>query len=371
MNSNDGETVSQIFRDAQDALLNMFRWSAERKNGEAVNETAERILRSQQQAVRMMTAMTGAWAEMAKGGFSGPDGVRTFMERMQKDMPPMGGAVPNAEMLEQSARMWRQGGERFVSMMTPVWQSFVSALDPAAWPESIKSTMPTDFLSSPGFGLSREYQAKVGKTFEAWLDYQKRDVEYRTLLGKAWTDAFGATMQKMSAKTAAGDPPKTARETLELWIDVADETFIGLFKTAEFSKTQSGLVNALMQFKKHRRALMEDALVASDLPTRREVDEAHRMIYTLRKELKAVKKALASSEAQKAVSAKEAASAITKLRSELDAMNKARAATDAHNAALANENMAATAALRTELDVVKRQLQAASVLREKEASHGQ
>ena len=289
MNTNDGESLGELFRAAQDALFGAFRWGADGSGAGQADGTAERILKSQEHAIRLMTAMTGVWAEMAKQGVAGPEGVRAFMEKLQKNMPTMGGALPNAEALDQMAEMWKAGGQRFFEAMMPA-APFTNGGGAGAG-DNPWSTL----MSTPGFGLSRQYQAKLGKTFAAWLDYQRRDLDYRMLLSRTWMKAFSLVMEKMAAKASEGESPKTARAALELWIDVADATFTDVFKTEAFSRAQSALVNASMALKKHRRALIEDMLIANDMPTRREVDEAHRMVYALRKELKAIKRQLKAS----------------------------------------------------------------------------
>ncbi len=292
MSNSNTDSAQDLFRSAQDALLGVFRWGTERSSEAAAQGVADRILKSQEQAIQMMSAMSGLWAEMAKAQVAGPEGVRAYMEKFQREVPLMGSALPSADALQKAAEMWRESGKRFVEAMMPMSQSFgLGSAIGEGMPDGFRE-MFGGFAKSPGFGLTREYQAKLGQAFDAWLEYQERDVEYRKLLSKAWTDSFAAVMQAMADRATKGEAPKTPREMMQLWIDVADDTFIALFRTDAFSRTQSGLMNAMMKLRKTRRKIMEDALIASDLPTRSQLDEAHRMIYQLRKELKAVKREL-------------------------------------------------------------------------------
>ena len=234
-----------------------------------------------------MTAMTVLWTELAKSGAVGAEGVRAFMEKRMKDIPTFGGEM-NEETLQRLASMWAGATPDFAKFMGPMMQGWTSS-------SSGQGTPPWgELLSSPGFGLTRQYQTKVNKAFGAWMKYQQFDLDYRRLLSGAWTKSFTLVMESMAKQAAENPSAQTPRAFLEAWIRVADEVFVDLFRTEKFSKTQSSMVNALMELKRHRRALMEDVLVANDLPTRREVDEAHRMIYTLRKELKQVKRELAA-----------------------------------------------------------------------------
>lgn len=52
-------------------------------------------------------------------------------------------------------------------------------------------------------------------------------------------------------------------------------------------------MNAALIYRQRQQQLMEVFLKLNDLPTRSEVDEIHRSIYELRKEMKTLKKAFA------------------------------------------------------------------------------
>lgn len=290
MSNNEREPASRVFRAAQDALLSVFKWGSERASGGGTTDASERISGSQDLAVQMMSAMTQVWLEMAKEGVKGPEGVRKFMERFGKEMPPMGGAMPSPEAMKQLMELWRQGANQFSN----VWGApgAGSAFE-GGLPSSVRQAF-TDFATSPGFGLSREYQARLNHALASWMDYQQRDTEYRALLSKAWMEAFTAVMETFASQAAEGQRPRSAREAMQAWIERADEVFIRLFRTPDFSRAQSELMNATMRLRADRRGLMEDVLRANDVPTKSDLDEAHRLIYLLRKELKGVKRELAA-----------------------------------------------------------------------------
>ena len=233
----DQEAVStrRVLNVAQDAALGFLRWTTDR------TKEPRRVWQGQAQVVKTMASMISVWPEVASHNFARS-------------------ATIAAKLAQED----------------PLTASFRKRL--AGW------------AVSPGFGLRREYQAKFGRALNAWIEYQQADVAYRRVMSHAWAQSVATVMQTYADKAKAGDPPKTAKEAFSLWIDVADRTFIEIFRTDEYSRAQASLLNASMAFRSIRRELVDDALASSDLPTRRELDEAHRMIYTLRKELKAVKR---------------------------------------------------------------------------------
>ena len=82
----------------------------------------------------------------------------------------------------------------------------------------------------------------------------------------------------------------TMRDLLQLWGRVADRVFVETFHTDEYIQLQGHFLNAAMKFRIQQREIAEVFQKTADLPTRREVDEAHRNIYEVRKELRQLKR---------------------------------------------------------------------------------
>ena len=97
----------------------------------------------------------------------------------------------------------------------------------------------------------------------------------------------------MADRAEQGEMIGSVRDLLLLWGQVADRVFIDTFRTDEFIQIQGQFLQAAMTYRIQQREIAEASLSLYDLPTRSEVDEAHRNIYELRKEVKALKKALA------------------------------------------------------------------------------
>ena len=78
-----------------------------------------------------------------------------------------------------------------------------------------------------------------------------------------------------------------------LWTRGAERIFLDAFRTERYTLAQGKLLNSTMQYRMAQGRVLEEYLEMFGLPTRSEIDEAHRRIYELRKEVKALKKQMA------------------------------------------------------------------------------
>lgn len=152
-------------------------------------------------------------------------------------------------------------------------------------------------MVSPSLGYSREFNEKLGRSFQIWVDYRRVDFEYQSLLTDTWINAFESLLQKLVTMAQKNEAVTSLRQLLNLWIETADAEFIELFHTEDYAKVQAQLLNHAMAAKRQQRELVEIGLRTNDLPTRTELEDAHRSIYELRKEVRGLRKELAITQA--------------------------------------------------------------------------
>jgi class III poly(R)-hydroxyalkanoic acid synthase PhaE subunit len=105
-------------------------------------------------------------------------------------------------------------------------------------------------------------------------------------------DAFAAFMQKLLEMAKRGEPIESQQKLLSLWVEVADAEFLKLFHSEHYAAVQSRYVNSSMALRRQQRELIEVLLRMNDMPTQSALDEAHHNIFLLRKEVKALQKAV-------------------------------------------------------------------------------
>jgi class III poly(R)-hydroxyalkanoic acid synthase PhaE subunit len=149
-------------------------------------------------------------------------------------------------------------------------------------------------VTSPNLGPTRELNEKLLYSFDAWFDWQMATLEYQSILSETWQQAMEHFMGQLVALAEKGESITSIRDLTTLWTRGAEEVFTNAFRTEKYVLAQGRMLNAAMQYRIQQRAILEVWLKAYDLPTRAELDEAHRRIYELRKEVKGLKRELAA-----------------------------------------------------------------------------
>ena len=150
-------------------------------------------------------------------------------------------------------------------------------------------------LQAPGLGYTREIEEKIRHEFAAWLEMHHASYRYQMVMADTWVKAFELLMTELMEQGAQEIPESMGlREFLNKWSGTADKIFKSAFASEEYIAVQSQLVNTMMEYRNRRRAIIDMMLEFYDMPTRSEVDEAHRRIYELRKAVKALKKEMAT-----------------------------------------------------------------------------
>jgi t-SNARE complex subunit (syntaxin) len=79
---------------------------------------------------------------------------------------------------------------------------------------------------------------------------------------------------------------------MKLWFTSADGTLMHVFNSPEFLAIQDEMTTANNEYRIRQRAVLEDIYQALDIPTRSEIDDAYKIIHDLKREVRALKKAL-------------------------------------------------------------------------------
>jgi class III poly(R)-hydroxyalkanoic acid synthase PhaE subunit len=154
-------------------------------------------------------------------------------------------------------------------------------------------------LQSPSLGYTREFNNKLFKSFDAWINFSKASVDYQLVLLNVWLKASDELMRELASSEQKGEMVQNWQQFLQVWSSVFDRVFAQTFRSEDALEIQGKFLNSAMTYRLHQQQLMEVFLKMNDLPSRSEVDEIHRSIYELRKEIKSLKKSLAQSQTKK------------------------------------------------------------------------
>ncbi|MGI0485162.1 class III poly(R)-hydroxyalkanoic acid synthase subunit PhaE [Pantanalinema rosaneae CENA516] len=153
-------------------------------------------------------------------------------------------------------------------------------------------------MRSPLLGPSREFNGKLLRAFDAWAIFYRNSIDYQTVLTDIQMRSFEALIQQLATLAENGEPVKDWRQFQQIWGRVADEVYEQAFCAEDNLKIRGRFLNSLNTYRIYQQDLMELWMKLMNLPSRGEVDEVHKNIYELRKEVRALKASLAKYEAQ-------------------------------------------------------------------------
>ncbi|MDR7193083.1 class III poly(R)-hydroxyalkanoic acid synthase subunit PhaE [Luteimonas terrae] len=241
------------------------------------------------------------WFKGAQAPDAGTDALRQFqsmagpwLEQMQRVAAGFVGREASPEAISAA---WREAmggnpvGKMFGGLQGPGiegWETWLQRLKSwldAAGASQAMGNGGRDAFALPTFGLTREHQERWQHLGRAFAEYQRSQQDYQTLLMQASTAAFGIFERKLAARDPA-TPIETARALFDLWIDAAEEAYAEVALSPAFRKAYADMVGGQMRLRQAVQREVEQACRVLDLPTRTELDGAHRKIADLERALR-------------------------------------------------------------------------------------
>lgn len=231
-------------------------------------------------AVERFNALARGWfgqMQQVAAQFAGQDGSAAEVARAWKQAMGAAGENPFPEMFRAMRGQGQQGLEQWIEDASPY-------LD--AWRRESGS-----WLGMPAFGFAREHQERWQKLAQAQLEYQERNSAYNALMMKAAQRAYELFEDRLSRHDEPGKQVASARALFDLWIDAAEEAYAEIALSPEFRQVYGELVNAQMRLRNGVQKEVEQLNAMFGMPTRTEVDSAHRKIAQLERELSRLRRA--------------------------------------------------------------------------------
>ncbi|GAB4444276.1 MAG: hypothetical protein Kow0031_26720 [Anaerolineae bacterium] len=335
-----------------------------------VRNTAERVLASQKTMMQFWEFAAKAWQDITAKMEAGEDWQQTlqnYTDKMRDQFTQSADAAFKAG--QDSGVMWQIYQEQMQKMLEPWqawWQQAPGAFSQAmggknaVLPElgnlynAVFEQVMLPFLQSPTMGLSRELEHKMRSGFIVWQEYRQADYNYQMQLIDAWIITFEKVQKELAALSEQGKSIETLEELGTLWVNAAEDGFGEVLASDAYIQAQGNMVNALMRVRIFQREMMEVVLKQMDLPTRSEVDAAHRYNYEVRKEVKSLKKQLVAAQGSSNDDVEAMQETVAALKKEVS--NLKRQLTVAKNSAKTSKTASdkAIKALQKEMDALKK-----------------
>ena len=143
-----------------------------------------------------------------------------------------------------------------------------------------------DWLNAPAFGPAREHQARWQALLKIQQEYQARAEAYVDTIRNVLDDAFKRFEAKLAEHEVPGSQLTSARAMFDLWIDAAEEAYAKVALSEDFQRIYGELANAQMRLRAASQSELERACDAMGVPTRTEMDAAHRRIAELERQVR-------------------------------------------------------------------------------------
>jgi class III poly(R)-hydroxyalkanoic acid synthase PhaE subunit len=307
------EMGTQMWKSWFDLMGTATREPTETVNTE-LTSIAQRFFDNQQLLLRLLKLSFNTWQDFFPKATAGGDWqqfLQNYSEQIRSQFERF--STGNLKVTQDLTELWQlylrefQGFSQLWltalgSSITP-WSKTISGksepwieLNNLYWNLLYEESFGS-LMQSPLLGPTREFNGKLLRTFDAWVDLYRASIDYQTLLTDIQIRSFEELMRQLVTLAEKGESVKDWRQFQQLWGRVADEVFEKAFCSENNLKVRGRFLNALNTYRIYQQDLTELWLKLLNLPSRTEVDEVHKNIYELRKEVKALKKNLAKYEA--------------------------------------------------------------------------
>jgi len=142
------------------------------------------------------------------------------------------------------------------------------------------------WLNAPAFGFTREHQERLQALAAAQVEVQQASRAYQELLANASQAAFQRFEQQLSKRAAEGHSIDTPRALFDVWVDAAEEAYAQMALSESYRHAYGDLLNAQIRLRAGIQREVEHMCAQLGIPTRSELDGAHRKIIELERELR-------------------------------------------------------------------------------------
>lgn len=158
------------------------------------------------------------------------------------------------------------------------------------WLNTYKATMGK-LVEMPAVGPAREKSERMMKGFSTFVNLYAAGMDSNSNFQSVFIEAMRRVHEKMGSEMEGEISPEKCKDFYKIWIETYSETFKEFVKSGHFASDIGKLNSNLMDFQKYNREMLEENyLKPMNLPTKTEIDEINKELYTLKKTVKELTK---------------------------------------------------------------------------------
>jgi Poly(R)-hydroxyalkanoic acid synthase subunit (PHA_synth_III_E) len=145
-----------------------------------------------------------------------------------------------------------------------------------------------------GFGAPRDFQKSMRAIIAAGIDRERAQVDLLARLNTAWPRIGEGVGKRLAELATQGKSPARLIELLRIWTEVSERVFHEILQSPEGLAAIAGYLRATTRYRIEVNRIIELVSEFYNIPTRAEVDEAYREIQSLKREVRALRRATPS-----------------------------------------------------------------------------
>jgi polyhydroxyalkanoate synthase subunit PhaE len=164
--------------------------------------------------------------------------------------------------------------------------------DPRAWfsgTDGMERAL-TRMAEGPQLADFWNTERKMVALFNAWATLRRRSVEHNTVMLEAWLQAAGKFAKDLNERADRNESVGSWRDVLSLWVETANVVLLERQRSEPYLKSQREILKASIDLRLAQREITAFYSEMFDYPTREELDDLHRTVTELRRELRALQR---------------------------------------------------------------------------------
>ncbi len=142
----------------------------------------------------------------------------------------------------------------------------------------------------PLFSGISDIDHRLSQASDSWLELFDESKKYHAVVFAKWTQAYSKFLDKINSLDKDQLAALSPRKLIDMWTELANQELLELHRSEEFLNAQRSVIRASMQYRLHEKNVAEVICEAMHIPTREEVDDLHKTVTELRRELRQTKK---------------------------------------------------------------------------------
>ncbi|MDP4005149.1 poly(R)-hydroxyalkanoic acid synthase subunit PhaE [Methylobacterium sp. NEAU K] len=164
--------------------------------------------------------------------------------------------------------------------------------DPQAWlgGSAEFDAVLTRMAEGPQLADLWQTERRYGALLNAWATLRRAQSEHQTVMLDAWTRAAGTFAQEANTRAERGEGFASARAMMTHWIETANAVLLEVQRSDAFLASQRAVLKASTDLRLAQQDLSAFLADFYGQPTRAELDDVHKSLTELRREVRALRR---------------------------------------------------------------------------------